>query len=183
VSRPIADPDVRLLAAIAGTLACDYSARHDPWEGSPFAWTRRHSSRRRGKIGEQLVAGFAAAKGLSVDRARGSSADRVINGCRVEIKFSTLWESGFYKFQQVRDQDYQVLLCLGVAPFDAHCWAIPKRDLSRSRAGLTGQHTGKQGRDTAWLTVDPRHTPDWLAPFGGRLSDAIQSLRRFATPR
>jgi hypothetical protein len=53
------------------------------------------------------VAGWCAAKGLDVTSSRNPEADRVIAGKRVEIKFSTLWESGVYKFQQIRDQDYE----------------------------------------------------------------------------
>lgn len=106
--RPrITDPDVRLLAAIAAGLKGDYirEAEADPWRDSPFAWIRTVASRQRGKIGEQLVAGWCAAKGLDVLVCRDSQADRVIAGRRVEVKFSTLWASGVYKFQQIRDQN------------------------------------------------------------------------------
>ncbi|MDA8399734.1 MAG: hypothetical protein M0008_06755 [Actinomycetota bacterium] len=44
----------------------------------------------------------------------------------MEIKVSTLWQSGVYKFQQIRDQEYDYLLYLGVPPFDAHAWLLPK---------------------------------------------------------
>jgi len=167
-----------MLAAISGTVSADYAQAGEPWMGSPFAWIRLHSSRRRGKIGEQLVSGFLAAKGFGVGPASGSSADRLVNGCRVEIKFSTLWETGVYKFQQIRDQDYQVLICLGVSPFDAHCWAILKTALVRPLAGFAGQHTGSAGKDTAWLSVNPATGHDWLSPYGGRLRDGIASLKK-----
>jgi hypothetical protein len=145
---------------------------------SPFAWIKLHSSRRRGKIGEQLVAGFLAAKDFDVARVTGSSADRLVSGCRVEIKFSTLWETGVYKFQQIRDQDYKILFCLGVSPFNAHCWAIPKTALKRPLPGLVGQHTGSAGTDTAWLSVNPEAPHDWLTAYGGRIRTAIESLKK-----
>ncbi len=176
----IKDPDVRMLTAISGTLSADYAQSGESWVGSPFAWIKLHSSRRRGKIGEHLVSGFLAAKGFDVAKIKGSSADRLINGCRVEIKFSTLWETGVYKFQQIRDQDYKMLICLGVSPFDAHCWVIPKNALLRPLAGFVGQHTGSTGKDTAWLSVNPSMPHEWLAPFGGKLRDAIASLRKCA---
>ena len=88
----IKDPDVRMLASIAETLRGDYVDREqeDLWAHSPFDWIRRTSSRRKGKIGEQLVAGWCAAKGFSVSASGDSEADRVIAGFRAEIKLSTL---------------------------------------------------------------------------------------------
>lgn len=62
----IRDPDVQLLASIAGTLHRDYVQDSDDWEGSPFAWIKTRPSRQVGKIGEQLVAGWCAAKNLPV---------------------------------------------------------------------------------------------------------------------
>lgn len=124
-ARRITDPDVQVLAGIASTLRVDYAADLE-WEGSPFAWIRERPSRQRGKIGEQMIAGWLAARDFTVGPSPDSQADRVINGVRAEVKFSTRWQSGVYKFQQLRDQDYQFVICLGVCPFDARCWAIPK---------------------------------------------------------
>ena len=38
----LVDPEVRLLAAIAGTLEAEYvdTGAIDPWAGSPFAWIK-----------------------------------------------------------------------------------------------------------------------------------------------
>lgn len=103
-----------MLATIAGTLENDYVrvGSTDPWAGSPFAWIRTRPSRQVGKLGEQLVAGWCAAKGLDVTRSSNSEADRVIAGRRVEIKLATLWASGVYTLQQLRDQDYEFAVCL-----------------------------------------------------------------------
>lgn len=177
-SRAITDPDVRALAAIAGPLQADYVPKNDPWEGSPFAWIRSVSSRRRGKIGEQLVAGFLASKGFGVDRVRDSQADLLVNGHRVEIKFSTLWEQGTYTFQQIRDQNYEALICLGISPFDAHCWAVDKKTLRRRVIGKLSQHGGAKGIDTAWMSFAPDKPYDWLSDCGGRLRDGVASLGR-----
>lgn len=100
----ISDPEVQLLASIAGALMADYApADADPWDGSPFEWIKKtSSSRRRGKIGEQLVAGWSAAKGLDVVASPDSDADRIVHGYRIEVKFSSMWETGIYKFQQLR---------------------------------------------------------------------------------
>ena len=115
--REIGDPDVQILVALATTLAPDYvRSDDDPWIGSPFEWILRVPSRTKGAIGEALVAGWAATKGFDVVRSRNSDADRVINGQRIEIKMSSLWKSGGFKFQQIRDQDYDFCLCIGISP-------------------------------------------------------------------
>ncbi len=175
----ITDPDVQLLVSISGALQLDYeNPGTDPWEGSPFQWiVHTRSSRRKGAIGERLVAGWAAAKDLDVVRSPNSEADRVIDGHLVEIKFSTLWENGTYTFQQIREQTYDVLFCLGISPFDAHAWVIPKAVLREHVIGMTGQHTGAAGQETAWMKdVDPSNPPSWLRPYGGTLREAFSVL-------
>lgn len=174
-----------MLASIAGTLKADYVREEsdDPWAGSPFEWIRRLPSRTVGKIGEQLVAGWCAAKGLDVTSSGDSEADRVIAERRVEIKFSTLWASGIYKFQQIRDQDYEYAVCLGISPFDAHCWVIPKTVLRQYVIGHTPQHTGRGGTDTFWLSVQPELPPAWLVPYGGRLREAYEIMLKWKAQR
>ena len=61
-SRNIADPDVRMLTDIAASLYADYEDDDLSWAGSPFGLDQSRPSRQRGKIGEQLVSGFFAAK-------------------------------------------------------------------------------------------------------------------------
>jgi hypothetical protein len=172
----IADPDVATLASIADTVKRDYIGKdkYDAWAGSPFAWIRTLPSRQVGKIGEQLVEKWCTAKGLKVSSSGDLHADRVIEGHRVEIKFSTLWSSGVYKFQQIRNQNYELVVCLGISPFDAHCWVVPKALLMKH---VTPQHTGRGGRETFWLSVNPASPPKWLAPWGGRLAKAYEILR------
>lgn len=144
-NRQIDDPNVRLLAGLASTLHPDYLDQDYSWKGSPFAWIRTRQSRQVGKIGEQLVAGYLAAKEFDVVRSPDSDADRIINGVRIEIKFSTLWKAASYKFQQLRDQNYEIAICLGISPFNAHCWVIPKKvilDGCEKLEGLSYQHGG-----------------------------------------
>lgn len=174
-----------MLATIASTLKGDYvrEGSNDPWVGSPFAWIRMRPSRQVGKIGEQLVAGWCAAKGFDVTSSGDSEADRVIAGRRVEIKTSTLWGNGVYKFQQIRDQNYEFAICLGISPFDAHCWVISKDVLRRHVIGHTPQHTGKGGTDTFWLSFEASNPPEWLAPCGGRLAAAYEIMREWQARR
>jgi len=175
----IDDPEVRVLSAISQALQAEYQSESPEWEGSPFAWIKTRPSRQVGAIGEKLLAGWLAARGFNVTRSGDSEADRVIEGLRAEIKFSTKWANGGYKFQQLRDQRYDIVICLGVSPFTAHCWVTPKADVMRLwkvEHRIASQHGGQSGADTAWIDVRPDDRPDWLNRFGGSLADAVASL-------
>jgi hypothetical protein len=194
MSRTITDTEVLALAALSGTLQSEYASEDLEWTGSPFAWIKSRPSRQVGTIGERLIAGWLAAKNFDVARSPDSDADRLVNGHRAEIKFSTLWKTGIYKFQQLRDQNYDFAICLGVSPFNAHCWVLPKTEIvarwkqSVSQGGgevdgIQPQHGGAGGRDTAWLTVDPTSQSPWLVGRGGRLADAASFLEKNARRR
>ena len=180
MAREIRDPDIQILAGISSSLRADYVSDDLQWEGSPFAWIKTKPSRQRGAIGEKLIAGWCAAREFDVTKAPDSECDRLIGGLRVEIKFSTLWKNGRYKFQQLRDQNYEFVICLGVSPFDAHCWAIPK-DTAWHHS--IPQHGGRRGSDTHWLDVSPNNVEGWLAKYGGTLSQAHTALRRIILKR
>lgn len=171
----ITDPDTKILVSVSGILSSEYiDPINDPWSGSPFAWIKTRASRQRGKIGEQLIAGWCAARNLNVNRSANSDADRIIEGRRVEIKFSTLWESGVYKFQQIRDQEYDNLICLGISPFAAHAWIFRKDEIPFEK--LDHQHGGSRGRDTWWISFRPEEPPKWMKHQSGRLSDVYRLL-------
>ncbi len=175
----IDDPDVQMLASISASIRGDYAQASNSWRGSPFEWIPGCPSRQKGAIFESLVAGWCAAKGLNVTRSGDSDADRIIEEPRVEIKGSTLWKAGRCKFQQLRDRNYHAAVCLGISPFDAHCWTIPKDEIMRrwENREISSRHGGSAGTDTAWLDIRPASPPRWIKPWGGRLSEAFEVLR------
>jgi hypothetical protein len=182
VSVNIHDPEVKIVAAISAALEAEYQSESIEWIGSPFAWIKTRPSRQVGAIGEKLVSGWLAARGFNVSRSGDSDADRIIENKRVEIKFSTLWANSGYKFQQLRDQNYDLVVCLGISPFDAHCWVLPKGDVIRLWKHdhlISGQHAGQGGADTAWIDVRPDDVPhEWLTSYGGSMSNAIKVISR-----
>lgn len=149
------------------------------WKGSPFEWILSIPSRSKGAYGEKLVQELFRLNGFDVKRPKsGSDHDRVINGHRIEIKMSTLWaNNGQYTFQQIRDQEYDYLICLGLSPTEAHCWLIPKSEVHVGREGVSHQHGGKAGRDTLWLNFPANKTPTWMAGFGGTLDLAVELMK------
>lgn len=178
MNRKITDADVQIMAGIAATLESDYSdaAREEAWADSPFHWIPRQAPARIAKIGKELVRRWCVAKGLTVTAARGRGADLVIEGHRVRLKRATLWATDQYTFQQIRDEDYEYLMCLGLSPFVAHCWVIPK-DVAMTRAAP--QHGGRRGRDTRWIRPFPAtDPPEWLRTYGGTLAEAGVVLQR-----
>ena len=169
--------DFNLLASGATYIKSDLEKEIIAWKDSPFEWVLKLPAGSKGKLGKHLIYQWCGVKGLSVDRCPDSEADMLINGHRVEVKFSTLWKSGIYKFQQIRNQNYEYSVCLGISPFEAHCWVISKSILKQYVIGHMGQHTGASGKETAWLTVDPHKPPDWLTPYGGTLDQAFSVLK------
>lgn len=177
---PDTSPEFKLLATASTYLRQDFEEGYKLWADSPFEWILHLPAGSKGKLGKQLVYQWCALKGLAVDRCSDSEADMLINGHRVEVKFSTLWKSGVYKFQQIRDQNYEYSVCLGISPFEAHCWVLSKAILKRFVIGHLGQHTGSEGKETAWITVDPKIPPEWITQFGGPLADAFLVLKSFS---
>lgn len=147
----------------------------DPWAGSPFEWIMRLASRRRGKAGEVLVEAWLGRLGFRVGRPVSGDHDRVVNDRKIEIKFSTLWEGGDYVFQQLRDQEYELVILLAVSPAAANGWVVPKAvAIERS----VPQHGGARGSDTRWLRFKAAAPPTWLAEYGGDPVDFERSVRR-----
>ena len=160
--------EFRELANISLNLRDEYIKENNNWVGSPFEWIKHRPSRSIGAIGEKIVSMWLTSYNFNISRSPDSQADRIIEGKRVEIKLSTLWESNFYKFQQIRDQNYSFAIMLGLSPEDAHCWVFTKEDIVKliNDGIITGQHTGKGATDTKWLQIDRKHY-DFFTQYGG----------------
>src|SRR5258705_1028223 len=179
----IVSVDFELLATSANFIKPEFTKVDSIWTGSQFEWVLTLPSASKGKLGKRLVYQWCALKGLSIDSSSDSQADMMINGHRVEIKFSTLWEVNIYKFQQIRDQNYEYAVCLGISPFDAHCWVVSKKILKEYVIGHMGQHTGSSGQETAWFAVNPQSPPTWILPCGGTLEQAYKVLKSLSNKK
>jgi len=177
------DSDFNLFASAAEFIKPEFEKDRTAWNESPFEWVLGLPSGSKGKLGKRLVYQWCAVKGLSIGNSPDSEADMLINGHRVEIKFSTLWQDGIYTFQQIRDQNYEYAVCLGISPFQAHCWVISKKILKKFVIGHLGQHTGISGKDTAWFSIDPINPHAWLSECGGTLDEAYVVLKSLSSKR
>lgn len=175
--------DFNLLATIGNHIREELEAKDDSWKGSPFAWVKNLPPASKGKLGARLIASWCAARGLRIDSSPDSEADLMVNGHRAEIKFSTLWKTGIYKYQQIRDQNYEYVIALGISPHEAHCWVISKNILRKHVIGHKPQHKGAKGTDTFWFDVDPTNPPPWLDDLGGTLDEALPILKSLSRKR
>ena len=180
----IRDPEVLALVRLFDAERAKGPSSPGAYDHSPFAWLKPWpSSKAKGAIFESVVHQWCEGMGLTVEPTGDSDADRVFGGKRFEIKGSTPWAPSYktYKFQQLRDQNYDAAICLGVSPFDAHCWVLSKEEiLYRRRTGeIRTQHGGRSGKDTGWFEANPDAPPEWLSVWGESLAQAKRVLRDF----
>jgi hypothetical protein len=151
------------------------------WSASPFAWLLDLPSGTRGAVGRRLIEEWINSMGVPVHQETANNQRYVVvNGHRVQVKMSTLWNNGTYRFQQIRDQDYEYVLCLGLSPDDVHAWFIPKNELFVHLRGTAGQHTGAGARETFWLTTSPSGSEGWLDDHGNQLSTVRETIMSLA---
>ncbi|MBR1920653.1 MAG: hypothetical protein IJ829_01460 [Kiritimatiellae bacterium] len=177
--------EYRELVSISQALQHEYRDENKMWNGSPFEWIKYRPSRSIGAIGEKIVSSWLALHDFNVSRSPDTEADRLVEGKRVEIKFSTLWKNGTYLFEQIRDQNYDFAIFLGVSPADAHCWVVPKNAIIRmwkEEHRMTPQHGGAKGNDTTWARLSPscKEAADdvLFQSFGNDLHESLASIGR-----
>ena len=178
------DPHFSKLLQIAESVERDYELRILPemWEDSPLAWLKLGlTSPARGKAMRSILERWLVGAGFTVQPLKERAADFAISGRRVKVKASSLWKGGTYRFQQIKDQRYDLLICFGLSPTEAHCWVLTKTLLLEQVIGQGyGQHTGASAVETAWLPVTPSHPQSWLLPRSGDLGEALEVLREKA---
>ena len=167
------------IVGITEILRDQYECDNFDWVESKFEWFRNFPIGTKGKIGEKIIKQLFESYDYDVSFLPGPDADLLIANLRIEVKMSMLGKSGTHTFNQFRDRNYDVAICLGLSPHDVHCWVLPKELIMEKWASgdLKPQHAG--GKDTKMLTVNPSAPQDWLTPHSGRLSDAIKMLRQF----
>lgn len=143
------------------------------WEDSPVKFIHTLPPATKGSLGRKIAEFWAQNNGYE---ARIEYVDKqhyvLIDGCRFQVKMSTPWDTGTYRFQQIRDTDFDCGFFIGVSAHDIHVWIIPKEVLDTHVIGSLGQHTGQDASDTWWLEVNVNAVPAWLEEYGAQLSDS-----------
>lgn len=138
------------------------------WDESPYGWLLGQPSGTKGAIARKLVTQWASRyetylKGCALDNQRFLRSDDVI----YQVKSSTMWKTGKYRFQQFRKGPYDHVVLLGLAPHGINIWVVPAEVIETHVIGSNGQHTGVGASETDWYEVDPNWVPHWLDEWGG----------------
>lgn len=175
MSASTGDPELARAESIARELELLHPGP-DPaaWASSAFGWILTRPPATKGAVAAKLVQRWCESHGIDVTRSPDSDADRLIAGLRTEVKMSTPWPDGAFRFQQIRDQNYHQVFCVGLEPSRVSAWLIPK---AAALADATPQHGGVRGTETRWIIADASNPPAWLAPYGGSLGSVLGLLR------
>jgi hypothetical protein len=167
--------DFHQLVRLAEPLVSRYDDICSPeWEQSPIGWIRQVSSAlKRGKIGEELVMGWARAQGLDVQQRRHRGHDCVIEGLELEVKTSLRWNNDRFVFLGLRDFTYDGVVLLGLEPNEVHLWIVPKQVLWEHAKEQT---RGASGHGSKWLSFIASNPPTWLHGWGGSFAEAIGAI-------
>lgn len=166
--------DFLMLASTASYLQQELEDINDFWKDSPFEWILQLPPRSKGKLARKLVSSWCINNGLQIEKTNESSETLIINGVHYAIKFSTLWKSRIYQFQQIKMDGPDKILCFGISPFEAHCWILEKEKVI-----IHGKKQHKGARDAEyWIEIDPLTPEDWVLDSGGSLSKAIKYIKK-----
>ncbi len=150
--------------------------QNDLWKYSPFEWVLQLPARTKSKLGKHLVETYLSRNDFSINKTSNKSGVNIlVNNKIVSIKFSTLWGSGIYKFQQIRVSGYDYLLCFGLSPNDAHCYIFEREYILKHSKK---QHKGAEGAEF-WISINPYALPKWAKNHGDTIEKAIQILRKY----
>lgn len=166
------DADFISLLSLASAFQQEIEIQSDIWKNSPFEWLLQLSAAKKGKLGRYLIKSWLNQKGLVCDYSIKRGINFIIEGIPVSSKFSTIWDRGEYAFQQIRDNGYKLLICLGISPDKVHCWVFRKEYIIQ-HAKI--QH--KKGSEF-WIQINPEDIPPWAQDYGGNLENSLNVLKK-----
>ncbi len=140
-------------------------AGKDIWQNSKYEVLKRTDSSRKGRIFKSIVRSQLLSQGFEVGPG-GKGYSLLVDGIPVEVKGSTLWENGEFRFQQLRQFDaFKRAVLVAVSPNKIHMWYVTREDLARRLFHGTrhGQHGGQSNRTgTFWLRMRSGVVPSWF---------------------
>jgi hypothetical protein len=161
-----------MLEAITDSLISQYP-ENQAWKTSKFNWIRPLPPRSKGVIGKSIGSGILQGYGFTPMAYRDQLR---VNGQVILPRMAMKWETDIVKFQNIRDINFDHVLCFAIYPKDAYAWLIPKTEIwannaiRKDRAGITSQHKGAD----AWIHISPDNPQKWLKPYGGTIEQAMK---------
>jgi hypothetical protein len=142
----------------------------DPYRGGPNEWFKNLSSKRKGKAGELMVGVSLETMGVEVCSSKQARQDKLVDPSvkfRVEVKTSTMWGDGKnFTFQQIRDQDYDLIIFQFILPEEVRLFYCTKEDaVNYIMIDGHGQHGGGEATETFWITFDLDNVPNYIIPI------------------
>ena len=172
------------------TLLEDFKevVNRDPYIGSRNEWFKRLSSKRKGKAGELMVGSFLELNGVDVCSSKQARKEKLVDatiklsnydlylksmGLRAEVKTSTMWGEGTnFTFQQIRDQEYDIIIFQFILPNEEQLFYCTKEDAKNYiMIDGHGQHGGGDATETYWITFDLEHVPNYIIPISELLNN------------
>jgi hypothetical protein len=146
-----------LLQAIEDVRSVTTNRNSDAWINSPYRWIK--------DIASPVNRGIACSNIVEKIIEQTSCTSQVLS-----IKTSTLWDTGRFKFQQVRpSQSFDTLVLFGIAPNALFFWGLTKETMiEQIKAGnIKPQHSQKKQRldefaDTYWIDIHPQKVPAYI---------------------
>jgi hypothetical protein len=80
----------------------------------------------KGAIGRDIGSGLLFAYGFTPGSYR---YELTVNGQAVLSRVATKWKGSTVKFQNIRNIDFQHVLCVALYPKKAYAWLIPKEEV------------------------------------------------------
>jgi hypothetical protein len=166
------DPDQAqaALAGLAADLSGDFTEPADDWDDSPYLWLKQLPPVSRGRAAAALLHRWCQHLGIPATANPKAPTELSTPAGTVQVKSSTLWSAGEYRFQAVRPGHHTHLALLGISPHRAHLWVLP--------SGLALAHRDNVRGDAGWITLTPTRPAAWTHPYGPEPATAAALLGR-----
>ena len=99
------------------------------------------------------------------------TASRAHNGTVLKVKMSMQWDNGTFAFEQIRDEEYDYLVMLGITPHGLVIWTVPK-DVALKNSQV--QHA----EESRWVRFAAATPPLWLWPYGDDPSSGLNNMKK-----
>ena len=144
----------------------------DPWIGTPFEGYKYLDSKQKGNFGENFVESYFKSVGSKVTPADNAGHDRIVDGVKVEVKFSLahsdnkkkiIKDNTFTMNHVSADKDWEVLVFFGINPDiqESYTRVLTKSQFrnilsSKDQKLFSRQQGGKKIENDDWMSADKR---------------------------